>query len=243
MADDEAGGVGYRALEDVRSEAGADHDVEKNQLGTLNGVYVPCVLNILGVVLFLQLGWGIGQMGVLGVALIFAVAETQVTMTVLSVAAMTSNGGMKGGGSYYMISRTLGPELGGAIGILFYSAFAVGSCYYAVGFAEELIVTWWPHLEGTIDGYWVQVAMTSATLFLILVISLLGAESFAKVNTYLFMGQFFAILFALLSMWFSGHKLINVMDVDGDKVEQYWFGMKWSVFSENLSWKLVDGAT
>lgn len=35
-----------------------------------------------------------------------------------------------------MISRTTGPELGGAIGLLFYSAYSVGACFYAVGFAE-----------------------------------------------------------------------------------------------------------
>lgn len=34
-----------------------------NELNIFNGVIVPCLLNILGVVLFLRLGWAIGEAG------------------------------------------------------------------------------------------------------------------------------------------------------------------------------------
>ncbi|RHY34824.1 hypothetical protein DYB32_000620 [Aphanomyces invadans] len=75
-----------------------------NQLGTFNGVYVPCLLNIIGVILFLRLGWAIGQAGVVGMLTIFFFAELQAVLTVLSASAIASNGAMRGGGSYYLIS-------------------------------------------------------------------------------------------------------------------------------------------
>jgi hypothetical protein len=66
-------------------------------------VYVPCLLNIIGVILFLRLGWGVGQAGVEGIMLIFVLAETQAVLTVLSACTIASNGSMQGGGSYYLI--------------------------------------------------------------------------------------------------------------------------------------------
>ena len=110
----------------------------KNKLGTLNGVFIPCCLNIMGIILFLRMGWGVGQAGVLGTIAIIAVAETMALLTVLSFSAIVTNGNMAGGGSYFMISRSLGPEFGGAIGILFYFAYAVGVSFYVVGFATEV---------------------------------------------------------------------------------------------------------
>ena len=115
--------------------AGAD-EVHKNALGTFNGCFIPCCLNIMGVILFLKIGWGIGTAGVMGMLVIFLVAETLCVLTVLSLSAIITNGDMAGGGSYYMISRSLGPEFGGAIGILFYVAYAFGASFYFIGFAE-----------------------------------------------------------------------------------------------------------
>lgn len=37
------------------------------------------------------------------------------------------------GGPYYMISRNLGPELGGAVGILFYLGTTVAASMYIIG--------------------------------------------------------------------------------------------------------------
>lgn len=97
----------------------------------------------MGIILFERLGWGVGQVGIGGVLIIFLVAETQAILTVLSLSAMCTNGNMMGGDSYFMISRTLGPEFGGSIGILFYAAYCVGVAFYCTGFAEELVDTWY----------------------------------------------------------------------------------------------------
>lgn len=80
------------------------------------------LLSILGVILFLRLGWAVGEAGLYGVLGVFLLAETQAILTVLSLSALVSNGKMAGGGPYFLISRALGPEIGGAIGVLFYCA-------------------------------------------------------------------------------------------------------------------------
>ena len=91
--------------------------MQRNALGTLNGVVVPCLLNIMGVILFLRLGWSVGQVGWVGCLVMLTVGELMAFTTVLSFSAIVTNGNMRGGGSYFMISRCLGPEYGGAIGL------------------------------------------------------------------------------------------------------------------------------
>lgn len=66
--------------EDAPAAAEAQH---KNQLGTINGCYVPCLLNIMGIVLFLRLGWAVGQAGIWTSLGILTIAETQALITVL----------------------------------------------------------------------------------------------------------------------------------------------------------------
>eukprot|EP01084_Bolivina_argentea_P100138 179882_1 len=155
----------------------------------------------MGIILFERLGWGIGQVGVSGVFLIFLIAESQAIITVLSLCAIVTNGKMRGGGSYYMISRSLGPEFGGSIGILFYAAYCVGVAFYSVGFAEEIAKTWFPDAS---DAYWLHTGLASAVLFICLIIALIGASCFTKINVVLFFFQFLAIFIALLAVFFRG---------------------------------------
>jgi len=171
--------------------------VEHNKLTTLNGCYVPCLLNIMGIILFLRLGWAVGESGVSGVLLIFGVAETASLLTVLSLSALVTNGTMRGGGSYFMISRTLGPEFGGSIGVLFYFAYAVGITFYVTGFAEEIRNSFYPEQTD-----WFIAAVASGALFVNLLIALAGAAWFTKINVFLFLIQFAAILIGLFAMFF-----------------------------------------
>jgi potassium/chloride transporter 9 len=168
----------------------------KNKLGALNGVFIPCCLNIMGIILFLRMGWGVGQAGILGTIAILAVAETMALLTVLSFSAIVTNGNMAGGGSYFMISRSLGPEFGGAIGILFYFAYAVGVSFYVVGFATEVQSTFYPDH----DPLTVVRIVGTLGLFAALIISWIGAEAFAKFNTWFFVLQYGAIVWSIMSI-------------------------------------------
>ena len=176
------------------------HETTHNALGTLNGVFVPCTLNILGVILFLRLAWSVGQAGWAGTLAMFAVGESLSILTVCSLSAIVSNGNMKGGGSYYMISRCLGPEFGGSIGLLFYSAYAVGTCFYVTGFATEMLDSF-TEIDPSSNHYrWMTTAIASGALACVMGISLLGAGAFTKVNVPLFLIQFFAIIVGIVSM-------------------------------------------
>ncbi len=108
------------------------------RLGTFAGVFTPSILTILGIILFLRLGYVTGSGGVGRALLIVAIANVITILTSQSLAAIATNLKVKGGGDYYLISRTLGVEFGGAIGIVLYLAQSVSVAFYCIGFAEAL---------------------------------------------------------------------------------------------------------
>ena len=82
----------YESIGQTFDEATTKTKTEhKNALGTFNGCFIPCCLNIMGVILFLKLGWGIGNVGVVGMLFIFVIAEVLCVLTVLSLSAILTN--------------------------------------------------------------------------------------------------------------------------------------------------------
>ena len=73
---------------------------------------VRCLLNIWGVMLFIRLSWIVGHAGVGLASVVVLLAAVVTVVTTLSMSAICTNGEVKGGGAYYMISRSLGPEFG-----------------------------------------------------------------------------------------------------------------------------------
>lgn len=80
----------------------------RNKFGTFGGVFTPTTLTILGVIMFLRFDRVVGQSGVLGALVIVLGAKAITTLTSFSVAAISTNTQVKGGGAYFLISRTLG---------------------------------------------------------------------------------------------------------------------------------------
>ena len=78
------------------------------KFGWIEGVYMRCLLNIWGVMLFLRLTWVVGEAGLVEALGIITLANIVTTITAISMSAVSTNGQIKGGGIYYMISRALG---------------------------------------------------------------------------------------------------------------------------------------
>ncbi|XP_063227060.1 bumetanide-sensitive sodium-(potassium)-chloride cotransporter [Bacillus rossius redtenbacheri] len=108
------------------------------KLGWIQGVLIPCMLNIWGVMLFLRLSWVVGQSGIGQSLLIIAISAVVCVLTTLSLSAICTNGEVKGGGIYYIISRSLGPEFGASIGVVFAFANAVAASMNTIGFCDSL---------------------------------------------------------------------------------------------------------
>jgi amino acid transporter len=107
-------------------------------LGTFAGVFTPSILTILGIILFLRLGFVVGNAGLAGSLIIIGIATVVSVLTSVSLAAIATNIDVKAGGDYYMISRTLGIEFGGAIGLVLFLAQSVSIAFYAIGFGEAV---------------------------------------------------------------------------------------------------------
>ncbi|MEC7680042.1 MAG: amino acid permease, partial [Planctomycetota bacterium] len=112
-----------------------------SKFGTFGGVFTPCTLTILGVIMFLRFGQVVGQSGLWLAIAIVLMAKLITGLTTLSLSAIATNTRVRGGGAYYLISRSLGVEFGGAIGILFFLAQAISVAMYVLGFAEAFTST------------------------------------------------------------------------------------------------------
>lgn len=114
---------------------------ENRKLGIFEGVFTPTVLTILGVIMYLRLGWVVGNAGFLGTLLIIGIAHIITFATVLSMSSIITNMDIGDGGAYTIVTRSLGLEMGGAIGIPLYLSQALSSAFYIIGFAEA----WQPY--------------------------------------------------------------------------------------------------
>lgn len=137
---------------------------EKKGLGTFGGVFVPSLLTILGVIMYLRFGWVVGNVGLLGTLIIVTLSTSITFLTSLSIAAIATDQVIKGGGAYYMISRSLGIETGGAVGIPLFIAQALSVALYVIGFAESMVEVF-PVLNIKIVGITVTVLIALLALF------------------------------------------------------------------------------
>uniref|UniRef100_A0A8C2EH92 Solute carrier family 12 member 3 n=1 Tax=Cyprinus carpio TaxID=7962 RepID=A0A8C2EH92_CYPCA len=191
------------AEEAAAKEASESKGVVK--FGWIKGVLVRCMLNIWGVMLFIRMTWIVGQAGIgrfdfgrpCELALQFTstlssysciiviMATVVTTITGCSTSAIATNGFVRGGGAYYLISRSLGPEFGGSIGLIFAFANAVAVAMYVVGFAEtvvELLINFDALMLDQIND--VRIIGT-ITVILLLGISVAGMEWEAKAQIFL----------------------------------------------------------
>ncbi len=136
---------------------------DKEGLGTFGGVFTPSMLTILGVIMYLRFGWVVGNVGLIGTLLIVTISTGITFLTALSIAAIATDQRVRIGGAYYMISRSLGIESGGAIGIPLYIALALSVALYTTGFAESVVGVF-PSLDIKVVGIITTIGIAALAL-------------------------------------------------------------------------------
>uniref|UniRef100_A0A3P8V8M6 Solute carrier family 12 member 1 n=1 Tax=Cynoglossus semilaevis TaxID=244447 RepID=A0A3P8V8M6_CYNSE len=199
---------------------------EAVKFGWIRGVLVRCMLNIWGVMLFIRLSWVFGQAGWgLGIVVIL-LSCVVTTITGLSMSAICTNGVVRGGGAYYLISRSLGPEFGGSIGLIFAFANAVAVAMYVVGFAETVIELLKENNAIMVDELNDIRIVGCITVVLLLGISVAGMEWEAKAQLVLLV-----ILLAAIVNVFVG----TVIPATEKKQSEGFFNYNSKIFLENFT--------
>jgi len=110
---------------------------EIKKFGTFAGVFTPSLLTILGVIMYMRLGWVVGNAGLIGAIIIILIAHVIAITTGLSVSSVATDKKIGAGGIYYVISRSMGIPIGGSIGIAISIGTAFSIALYLIGFAES----------------------------------------------------------------------------------------------------------
>ncbi len=132
-------------------------------LGTFGGVFTPSILTILGVIMYLRFGWVVGNVGLVGALLIVTISTSITFLTALSISEIATDQRVRVGGAYYMISRSLGIETGGAVGIPLFFAQALSVALYTIGFAES-VKNVFPQVDERLVGLLTTVAVALLAL-------------------------------------------------------------------------------
>ena len=158
----------------------------RRKFGWFAGVFTPSVLTILSAILFMRANFVVGETGVYGMLAIVALANAIAVLSALSVCAVSTNMQVRGGGAYFLISRVLGPEFGGAIGLVFFAAMALNVAFNVLGFTEAL-TSMYPGLA----PLYLPIALTAALL--LFGVAFIGADVSIKT-------QFVIMAFLVLSL-------------------------------------------
>ncbi|MBT8291957.1 MAG: Na-K-Cl cotransporter [Eudoraea sp.] len=138
------------------------------KFGTFAGVFTPTLLTILGVIMYLRMGWVVGNAGLLGAWLIIIVSFLITLTTALSMSAITTNIRIGAGGAYAIISQALGLEVGGSLGIPRYVSQGLAVTMYIFGFREGWLGIFPNHIPFLVDiivfGILITIAYISADL-------------------------------------------------------------------------------
>lgn len=175
----------------AKADSSAVNVESSKKFGTFLGVFVPCILMLFGVIIFLRLGWIVGLVGLSETLAIITLAALIALVTTISMSAISTNLAVRNGGVYYMLSRSLGLEVGAAIGIPLFFRQSLTIAFCCIGFAESLhdLVPAWPIT--TIGMY---------TLGVLTILAYTSVRGALKVQ----MAIFFAIMASLISLFTGG---------------------------------------
>lgn len=173
---------------------------QANKFGTFGGVFTPSILTILGVIMYLRLGWVVGQAGLIAAIAIILIAHVISITTGLSVSSVATDKKVKAGGLYYMLSRSLGLPIGGSIGIALYVATALSISLYIVGFSESFNSVVGFTTEDTTSTEAILKLRITGTITLLIITSVaLISTSLAIKTQYYIMGAIFLSIVSIVA--------------------------------------------
>jgi len=171
--------------------------VKAKKFGVFAGVFTPSILTILGVIMYMRLGWVVGQAGLINTIIIILLAHVISLSTGLSISSIATDKKIRAGGIYYILSRSMGLPMGGAIGISLFVGTALSISLYLIGFAESFLsidpIREFLGLSQDLDGY----RIVGSAAILILVVIAFISTSLAIRTQYYILG---AIVLSLVSI-------------------------------------------
>ncbi|MCB9207612.1 MAG: amino acid permease [Ignavibacteriales bacterium] len=173
----------------------------QKKFGTFGGVFTPSILTILGVIMYMRLPWIVGNAGLFITIGIILVAHVVSVTTGLSVSSIATDKKVKAGGTYYIISRSLGLPIGGTLGIALFFGLSLSVSLYLIGFSESFLGFW----DIPIDKNTIRI---TGTIALVLVGTLTFISTSLAIKTQYFIMT--AILLSLVTIIFGNHDFVPV---------------------------------
>lgn len=170
-----------------------------NKFGAFKGVFTPSILTILGVIMYLRLPWIVGQAGLWATLGIVLVAHIISATTGLSVASIATDKKVETGGTYYMISRSLGLPIGGTLGLALFVGLSFSVSLYLIGFAETLLTAF--GIESTLNAIRITGA---ATLLVVTIITFISTNLALKMQFVILA----VLLLSLVSIVLGKHDMV-----------------------------------
>lgn len=234
----------YKATPQLRKVSSRydPNNPNKDKLGTYGGVFVPTALNVLSILMFLRFGFILGQLGVICTLALLLLSYLINLLTTLSISAISTNGTVRGGGAYYMISRSLGPEFGGSIGLVFFLGQVFNSGMNAIGVVEPLLYNLGhsspdglpPALFELLPiGHWHEFMYATIVLLLCLSVALVGSQTVSRAGN---------ILFLILAVSIASIPLSILFKKPFFEDDIVYTGLSWQTFRGNLLPHLTKGA-
>lgn len=207
---------------------------KEKKFGTFAGVFTPSVLTILGVIMYLRMGWVVGNVGLTGTVLIVLLAHVISISTGLSISSIATDKKIGAGGVYYILSRSLGLPIGGALGITLFVATALSIALYMVGFAEIFNEYLGLGFEKEATGQLVPSANYTNTLRIVGSLGLLALTILAFISTAIAIRtQFFilaAIVLSLVSIFLGDGSSVSAEEVATLSGEKSGWAVVFAVF-------------
>ena len=169
------------------------------KFGSFAGVFTPSILTILGVIMYLRLGWVTGVSGLAGVIAIILLAHVISVTTGLSISSIATDKKIKAGGIYYILSRSLGLPMGGSIGITLFIGTALSISLYIVGFSDNFLsLTAVKELFDITEVSLYHIRITGTLVLLLLVIIAFFSTNAAIKTQFFILGAIFLSLVSIV---------------------------------------------